>query len=44
LGRETTEQVILIPKLRSALETLNPELHNDALELAIEELSRDRSG
>ncbi len=43
LGRETTEEVILRPKLRSALERLNPDLHSDALELAIEELSRDRS-
>ncbi|MEJ7593832.1 MAG: type I restriction endonuclease subunit R [Planctomycetaceae bacterium] len=43
LGRETTEEVILRPKLRSALEKLNPDLQSDALELAIEELSRDRS-
>ncbi len=26
LGRETTEEVILLPKLRSALERLNPAL------------------
>ena len=43
LGRESTEEVILRPKLRSALEKLNPDLQSDALELAIEELSRDRS-
>jgi len=43
LGRETTEEVILVPKLRSALEKLNPELDGEALNLAIEELGRDRS-
>ena len=43
LGRETTEQVILTPKLRSALKKLNPDLHGEAIDLAIEELARDRS-
>ena len=43
LGRETTEDVILVPKLRSALQRLNPALDGDAVNLAIEELSRDRS-
>jgi len=43
LGRETTEEVILVPKLRSALEKLNPELDSEAINLAIEELARDRS-
>ena len=43
LGRETTEEVILIPKLRSALEKLNPKLDGEAINLAIEELARDRS-
>jgi len=43
LGRETTEEVILLPKLRRALEKLNPELDNEAFNLAIEELGRDRS-
>ena len=43
LGRETTAEVILIPKLRQALEKLNPELPSDAINLAIEALARDRS-
>ena len=43
LGRETTAEVILVPKLRSALERLNPDLDGDAIDLAIEELARDRS-
>jgi type I restriction enzyme, R subunit len=43
LGRETTEEVILVPKLKSALEKLNPSLDSEAINLAIEELSRDRS-
>lgn len=43
LGRETTEEVILLPKLRSALERLNPALNSEAINLAIEELARDRS-
>jgi len=43
LGRETTEEVILVPKLRSALERLNPELDSEAINLATEELARDRS-
>jgi len=36
LGRETTAEVILIPKLRQALEKLNPALPSDAIGLAIE--------
>ena len=43
LGRETTEEVILVPKLQSALERLNPALNSEAIQLAIEELARDRS-
>ena len=42
-GRETTEQVVLVPRLRSALERLNPELASDAIDQAIEELTRDRN-
>ncbi|MDZ7853506.1 MAG: type I restriction endonuclease subunit R [Halomonas sp.] len=42
-GRQTQQDVVLVPRLRMALETLNPELHGDALEKAIEELTRDRS-
>jgi len=43
LGRETTNEVVLLPRLRSALERLNPALPEEAIELAIEELVRDRS-
>lgn len=43
LGRETSAEVVLIPKLRSALEKLNPKLPKEAIALAIEELTRDRS-
>lgn len=42
LGRETTEEVVLVPKLRSALKRLNPDLGSEAINLAIEELTRDR--
>ena len=41
-GRETEHEVILIPRLRSSLERLNPTLPREALEKAIEELTRDR--
>jgi type I restriction enzyme R subunit len=43
LGRETRGEVVLIHRLRSALQQLNPDLPNEALQLAIEELTRDRS-
>ena len=43
LGRETRSEVVLIPRLRSALQQLNPDLPHEALQLAIEELTRDRS-
>ena len=43
LGRETTSQVVLVPRLRAALHKLNPDLPAEALDLAIEELTRDRS-
>ncbi|MEZ6110154.1 MAG: type I restriction endonuclease [Pirellulaceae bacterium] len=43
LGRETTEDVVLVPKLRSALQKLNPELDSEPINLAIEELLQDRS-
>lgn len=42
-GRQTQQDVVLEPRLRLALETLNPELPADALEKAIEELTRDRA-
>jgi type I restriction enzyme R subunit len=43
LGRETTGEVALLSRLRPALQRLNPELSSEALTLAIEELTRDRS-
>lgn len=43
LGRETSADVVLIARLRPALERLNPGLPREAIDLAIEELTRDRS-
>lgn len=43
LGRETPGEVVLMPRLRAALEKLNPGLAAEAIGLAIEELTRDRS-
>ena len=43
LGRETTNEVVLVPKLRAALEKLNPGLPQEAISQAIEELTRDWS-
>jgi type I restriction enzyme R subunit len=43
LGRETKSEVVLLPKLRAALERLNPALPADAINSAVVELSRDRS-
>jgi len=43
LGRETRAEVVLVSKLRPALEKLNPEASPEAIDLAIEELTRDRS-
>ena len=43
LGRETTSEVVLRPKLFTALKSLNSKLPLQALNLAIEELTRDRS-
>ena len=43
LGRETTTDVILWPQLKAAIETLNPGLPADAVQLAMEVLGRDRS-
>jgi type I restriction enzyme R subunit len=43
LGRETTSEVVLVPRLRAALEKLNPGIASEALTSAIEELVRDRS-
>lgn len=43
LGREHRGEVILKSKLFPALQTLNPDVPNEALNLAFEELARDRS-
>lgn len=43
LGRQTTQEVVLVHRLRAALERLNPSLSSDAIEQAIEQLTRDRS-
>jgi type I restriction enzyme, R subunit len=43
LGHETKSEVVLVSRLRAALERLNPALPGDAVEFAIAELSRDRS-
>ncbi|MFB2920226.1 MULTISPECIES: type I restriction endonuclease subunit R [Aerosakkonema] len=43
LGRETKAEVVLISQLRPSLEKLNPTLPTEAINLAIEELTRDRS-
>lgn len=43
LGRESKAEVVIVPRLRSALEKLNPQLLPDALTSAIDELTRDRS-
>lgn len=43
LGRETTSEVVLVRRLLFVLERLNPTLPHEALKLAVEELTRDRS-
>lgn len=43
LGRETPEQVVLEHQLKAALERLNPGLSPLALEIAVDELTKDRS-
>ena len=43
LGWETKDEVILVVRLRPVLRRLNPEAPNEAIEQAIEELTRDRS-
>ena len=43
LGRETPSEVVLVKRLRSALERLNPELPDEAIAQAIEKLTSDRS-
>jgi type I restriction enzyme, R subunit len=43
LGRETAAEVVLISRLRPALQKLNPDVPSQAIESAIQELTRDRS-
>ncbi|HRC73804.1 MAG TPA: type I restriction endonuclease subunit R [Candidatus Competibacter sp.] len=43
LGRETKGDVVLLPRLRAALAGLNPNLPDDAIIAAVDELTRDRS-
>ncbi len=43
LGRETPNEVVLVSRLRPALQSLNSDLPNEAIDLAIEELVKDRS-
>jgi type I restriction enzyme, R subunit len=43
LGRETTSEVVLVRFLRDAIKRLNPEADIDAVNAAIEEITRDRS-
>ncbi len=43
LGRETKGEVVLVERLRAALTRLNPGLPAEAIQTAIDELSRDRS-
>lgn len=42
LGRESSGEVVLVPRLRAALKRLNPTLPSEAIEAAIDELTRDR--
>ena len=43
LGRETAAEVVLVRRLRAALEKLNPKAPAEAIAQAIEEITRDRS-
>ncbi|MBC7076113.1 MAG: type I restriction endonuclease subunit R, partial [Syntrophomonadaceae bacterium] len=43
LGRETTAEVVLTRYLRNALEKLNPGMDSEVINLAIEEIIKDRS-
>lgn len=43
LGRETPAEVVLTSRLRPKLEELNPDVVPEAIDQAIEELTRDRS-
>ena len=43
LGRETKSEVVLVPRLRAALEKLNPGFPADAITAALDHITRDRS-
>src|SRR6266849_4661640 len=43
LGRETSSEVVLVRRLRPALEKLNPGVGKEAIQLATDDLTRDRS-
>jgi len=43
LGRETSGEVVLVPRMRAALEKLNPKLPPEAITSALDELTRDQS-
>ena len=43
LGRETTSDVVLRKRLKDALVRLNPDLSNETIDMAMKELTRDRS-
>ena len=43
LGRETSGEVVLVSRLRVAMERLNPALSKEAITVAMDELTRDRS-
>src|SRR2546427_3839016 len=43
LGRQTTNEVVLVSRLREALEELNPELPSPTIGQVIAELTQDRS-
>ncbi|MDI1336149.1 MAG: type I restriction endonuclease subunit R [Lacunisphaera sp.] len=43
IGRETTGEVVLVPKLKVALEQLNPGVPPGAIQSAVDALTRDRS-
>jgi type I restriction enzyme R subunit len=42
LGRESSGEVVLVNRLRAALVKLNPSLPGDAIDAAVDELTRDR--
>ncbi len=43
LGRRTTQEVVLVPRMRAALKRLNPSIPADGIEQVIEEVTKDRS-